>query len=200
MTDITRLLASLRRRSAHVKEFGDDITFVKLEDLDALIEALERKEEQRANWFQMAHKLGEDLDTAEKRNAELESFRTAYMEWSDKTDWVQGDKRFDVLIPWGKHRADVLKAYIERLELRIAELEESHAQAIQSRDHYKRISEEGLKKLAESRTVTVKLPKRSVGEVMHMSGFSRDYAEGWCSGNDNAIHEMRAAGIKVEAE
>lgn len=82
----------------------------------------------------------------------------------------------------------------------IAELEESHAQAIQSRDHYKRISEEGLKKLAESRTVTVKLPKRSVGEVMHMSGFSRDYAEGWCSGNDNAIHEMRAAGIKVEAE
>lgn len=36
--------------------------------------------------------------------------------------------------------------------------------------------------------VTVKLPKRSVGEVMHMSGFSRDYAEGWCSGNDNAIN------------
>ncbi|MCU8824335.1 hypothetical protein [Klebsiella quasipneumoniae] len=118
MTDINRLLTSLKRRSAHVKEFGDDITFVKLEDLDALIEALERKEEQRANWFQMAHKLGEDLDTAEKRNAELESFRTAYMEWSDKTDWVQGDKRFDVLIPWGKHRADVLKAYIERLESR----------------------------------------------------------------------------------
>ncbi|WP_341799998.1 hypothetical protein [Klebsiella michiganensis] len=52
----------------------------------------------------------------------------------------------------------------------------------------------------ESRTVTVKLPKRSVGEVMHMSGFSRDYAEGWCAGNDNAIHEMRVAGIKVEAE
>lgn len=123
MTDINRLIASLKRRSAHVKEFGDDITFVKLEDLDALIEALERKEEQRANWFQMAHKLGEDLDTAEKRNAELESFRTAYMEWSDKTDWVQGDKRFDVLIPWGKHRADVLKAYIERLESRTVTIE-----------------------------------------------------------------------------
>ncbi|MDM3361270.1 hypothetical protein VC862_19620 [Citrobacter braakii] len=42
------------------------------------------------------------------------------------------------------------------------------------------------------------LPKRSVGEVMHMSGFSRDYAEGWCSGNDNAIHEIRAAGISVK--
>ena len=49
----------------------------------------------------------------------------------------------------------------------------------------------------ESRTVTVKLPKRSVGEVMHMSGFSHDYAEGWCSGNDNAINEMKLAGIQV---
>lgn len=38
----------------------------------ALVEALERKEEQRANWFQMAQKLGEDLDSAEKRIAELE--------------------------------------------------------------------------------------------------------------------------------
>lgn len=39
----------------------------------SLVEALELKEEQRANWFQMAQKLGEDLDAAEKRNAELES-------------------------------------------------------------------------------------------------------------------------------
>ncbi|EMM5891752.1 ead/Ea22-like family protein [Klebsiella michiganensis] len=39
----------------------------------ALVEALELKEEQRANWFQMAKKLGEDLDAAEKRNAESES-------------------------------------------------------------------------------------------------------------------------------
>ncbi|HBR1074696.1 TPA: hypothetical protein L9K96_000046 [Klebsiella quasipneumoniae subsp. quasipneumoniae] len=59
-----------------------------------------------------------ELLEAKKRISELESFRTAYMEWGDKTDWVQGDKRFDVLIPWGKHRADVLKAYIERLESR----------------------------------------------------------------------------------
>ncbi|WP_336193805.1 ead/Ea22-like family protein [Klebsiella aerogenes] len=53
----------------------------------------------------------------------------------------------------------------------------------------------------ESRTVTVRLPKRSVGEVMHMSGFSRDYAEGWCAGNDNAIHQIcNTQGIKWEAE
>lgn len=39
----------------------------------ALLDEVEAKEEQRANWFQMAQKLGEDLDGAEKRIAELES-------------------------------------------------------------------------------------------------------------------------------
>lgn len=53
-------------------------------------------------------------------------------------------------------------------------------------------------RIAELESRTVKLPKRSVGEVMHMSGFSRDYAEGWCAGNDNAIHEIHNSGIKVE--
>lgn len=38
-----------------------------------LVEALELKEEQRANWFQMAQKLGDELDVTEKRIAELES-------------------------------------------------------------------------------------------------------------------------------
>ncbi|WP_419178968.1 ead/Ea22-like family protein [Salmonella enterica] len=55
-------------------------------------------------------------------------------------------------------------------------------------------------RIQELEARTVNLPKRSVGEVMHMSGFSRDYAEGWCAGNDNAIHEIRAAGIKVKGE
>ncbi|KAA0470673.1 hypothetical protein [Klebsiella aerogenes] len=36
MTDITRLISSLKRRSAHAKEFGHDVLFVKLEDIDAL--------------------------------------------------------------------------------------------------------------------------------------------------------------------
>jgi len=53
------------------------------------------------------------------------------------------------------------------------------------------------KRIAELEAREVNLPKRSIGEVMHMSGFSRDYAEGWCSGNDNAIHEIHAADIKV---
>ncbi|EAA2701055.1 hypothetical protein ACQYBH_001636 [Salmonella enterica] len=56
------------------------------------------------------------------------------------------------------------------------------------------------KRIAELEARKVNLSKLSVGEVMHMSGFSRDYAEGWCAGNDNAIHEIRTAGIKVKGE
>ncbi|EBF8601353.1 ead/Ea22-like family protein [Salmonella enterica subsp. enterica serovar Larochelle] len=55
-------------------------------------------------------------------------------------------------------------------------------------------------RIAELEARKVNLSKLSVGEVMHMSGFSRDYAEGWCAGNDNAIHEIRIAGIKVKGE
>ncbi|EHU8013690.1 ead/Ea22-like family protein [Salmonella enterica] len=54
------------------------------------------------------------------------------------------------------------------------------------------------RRIAELEARAVNLPKRSIDEVMHLSGFSRDYAEGWCAGNDNAIHEIRAAGIKVK--
>lgn len=56
------------------------------------------------------------------------------------------------------------------------------------------------RRIAELEARAVNLPKRSVDEVMHLSGFSRDYAEGWCAGNDNAIHEIRTAGIKVNGE
>lgn len=56
------------------------------------------------------------------------------------------------------------------------------------------------RRIAELEARVVNLPKRSVDEVMHLSGFSRDYAEGWCAGDDNAIHEIRTAGIKVKGE
>ncbi|WP_206430229.1 hypothetical protein [Klebsiella aerogenes] len=112
MTDLTRLITSLKRRSAHAKEFGDSITFVKLKDIDALVEALETGNTENER---MAREII-------SRNGEIEGLR--------------------------RH---------------ITELEESHAQVIQSRDHYKRMSEEGLKQLAEPRTFIVKLP--------HQAGF-----------------------------
>ncbi|HDU4605092.1 TPA: hypothetical protein RFT49_003039 [Klebsiella aerogenes] len=89
MTDITRLLASLKRRSAHAKEFGDSITFVKLKDIDALVEALE-KAQQQINELEQEHcggalmerelahsevikKLMSEIDNRDSRIAELES-------------------------------------------------------------------------------------------------------------------------------
>lgn len=46
-------------------------------------------------------------------NKRLESFKTSYMEWSDKTDWVQATAQ---PLELGKHRADVLRERIEKLK------------------------------------------------------------------------------------
>ncbi|ENN0613624.1 ead/Ea22-like family protein [Salmonella enterica] len=85
---------------------------------------------------------------------------------------------------------DVLYEKLEAAEKRIAE----------QREYYEGVIADGSKRIAELEARAVNLPKRSVDEVMHLSGFSRDYAEGWCAGNDNAMHEIRAAGIKVKGE
>ncbi|ENL8184451.1 ead/Ea22-like family protein [Salmonella enterica] len=76
-------------------------------------------------------------------------------------------------------------------EKRIAELDQRLIE-------YAGIATREAHRVAELEARKVNLSKLSVGEVMHMSGFSRDYAEGWCAGNDNAIHEIRTAGIKVK--
>ncbi|WP_410793063.1 hypothetical protein [Klebsiella aerogenes] len=80
MTDINRLLASLKRRSAHAKEFGHDILFVKIEDIDALVEVLEKAQQQNISDFEIkarlckeSNSLHDRLREAEKRIAELES-------------------------------------------------------------------------------------------------------------------------------
>lgn len=62
MTDITRLITSLKRRSAHAKEFGHDVLFVKLNDIDALVEALE-KAQTKADVYDM---LRDDYGLREK--------------------------------------------------------------------------------------------------------------------------------------
>ncbi|EHA5986721.1 ead/Ea22-like family protein [Salmonella enterica] len=78
------------------------------------------------------------------------------------------------------------------------QLEAAEKRNAEQREYYEGVIADGGKRIAELEARTVNLPKRRVGEVMRMSGFSRDYAEGWCAGNDNAIHEIRAAGIKVK--
>lgn len=88
---------------------------------------------------------------------------------------------------------DALYKKLEAAERRIAELDQRLIE-------YAGIATREAHRVAELEARKVNLSKLSVGEVMHMSGFSRDYAEGWCAGNDNAIHEIRTAGIKVKGE
>lgn len=57
----------------------------------------------------------------------MDAHRVAFNTWQEKTEWVQKDKRFDILLPWGKHRADVLKEYIDHLEAKCAALAAENA-------------------------------------------------------------------------
>ncbi|HGL6397177.1 TPA: ead/Ea22-like family protein [Citrobacter koseri] len=73
----------------------------------------------------------------------LQSFRTAFNEWHDKTEWVQGDKRFDAIKPWGKHRADVLKLYIDHLESKLEAAKQRNAELVHNhRVHAARLIDE----------------------------------------------------------
>lgn len=91
MTDITELAQLMKAAAARAKAATEDYVAHRMsitvyleeckefndlsdgpDNILALVEALEIKEEQRANWFQMAQKLGENLDAAEKRISELE--------------------------------------------------------------------------------------------------------------------------------
>ena len=84
--------------------------------------------------------------------------------------------------------------HCEELQARIAELEESNAQVIQSRDHYKRMTEEGLKQLAEARTV--KLP--DLRQIV--SGDRYVWSDGVYNYSQDVKVALAIAGIKVEVE
>ncbi|MGO0671355.1 hypothetical protein ACTO4W_27165 [Klebsiella michiganensis] len=87
MTDITRLTQEMKAAAEKAKHAGEAPvmpfdTWISMlnkyqitvcpDNILALVAALELKEEQRANWFHMAQKLGNNLDAAEKRISELE--------------------------------------------------------------------------------------------------------------------------------
>ncbi|ECH2930997.1 ead/Ea22-like family protein [Salmonella enterica] len=96
--------------------------------------------------------------------------------------------------------ATTLALLDENLQLQ-REKDATEAVALALRDDMRQAREQleaAERRMAELEARAVNLPKRSVDEVMHLSGFSRDYAEGWCAGNDNAIHEIRTVGIKVK--
>lgn len=71
----------------------------------SLLDELDVKEEQRANWFQMAQKLGEDLDAAERHIAELES-KLSKPVLLPKTNgyWNEQEKAYEEAITLAKQR------------------------------------------------------------------------------------------------
>jgi flagellar biosynthesis/type III secretory pathway chaperone len=72
--DITALAQCMKQRAISTKESGGERLVVMVDTVLAMVETLETKEEQRANWFLIAQKLGDSLDIAERRVAELTEF------------------------------------------------------------------------------------------------------------------------------
>ncbi|EKO4976818.1 ead/Ea22-like family protein [Salmonella enterica] len=132
----------------------------------------------------------EQLAAAEKRNAELERSETQLIDERDDAESALNDAYKAVMgqAPEWSNWFSFGNA-IDEIEL-VCELWRNQTDDVI----------QFLQRIAELEARAVNLPKRSVDEVMHLSGFSRDYAEGWCAGNDNAIHEIRTASIKVKGE
>lgn len=75
MTDITRLINSIKRRTSSARELGYDVLFVALDDLDVLADSLETA--LRANAAQAAHieQLQDKFNKLAAENVALKEFR-----------------------------------------------------------------------------------------------------------------------------
>ncbi|MET5789149.1 hypothetical protein WIB57_07265 [Klebsiella pneumoniae] len=165
-----------------------------------LVEALEKAQQERENWRTSfdnerfrADKLKAYIDDMEPIRAAAEKLVRCKGRYHSEQNYRALAALFGVNTPdlpplehENVHYADAAEMEIAALRQRIVGLEESNAQVIQSRDHYKRMTEEGLKQLAESRAVTVKLPQA-------VSAGGQGYQE-------QVERILTAAGIKVEAE
>ncbi|EGC2059509.1 ead/Ea22-like family protein [Salmonella enterica] len=151
-------------------------------------------------------------DPADRKKQEIYIAAEALLDELDKKQQyikLRDQENEDIALTVGKLRVE-----LEAAKKRIAELEKGHQEAAKQINSWRRLAKQNIaergkdiseleaarQRIAELEAREVNLSKLSVGEVMHMSGFSRDYAEGWCAGNDNAIHEIRTAGIKVKGE
>ncbi|WP_367073418.1 hypothetical protein [Klebsiella quasipneumoniae] len=203
MTDITELAQRARINA----ECGEHLSPAETMEL---VQALESEKRICATWRKTAKSTGEKLEKSEKTSE-------ARREAIDRTHnmFVRERERANAAeeaLEKAKTKADVydmlrddyglrekgvgLADFVDWQANRIAELEESHAQVIQSRDHYKRITDEGLRRLAESRTV--KLP--SLPRVGANTEWYQGFAAGAESMRSDCAHAINAAGIKVETE
>ncbi len=116
------------------------------------------------------------------------------MKWDEFLALVEALEKAQGMEAYWKTQCRGITDHCEELQARIAELEESNAQVIQSRDHYKRMTKEGLKQLAEARTV--KLP--DLRQIV--SGDRYVWSDGVYNYSQDVKVVLAAAGIKVEAE
>ncbi|MCY2429376.1 ead/Ea22-like family protein [Klebsiella pneumoniae] len=193
-TDITDLVQRARINA----ECGEHLSPAETMEL---VEALESEKRICATWRKTAKSTGEKLEKAQTINAAAEKLVRCKGRYHSEQNYRSLAALFGVTTPdlpplehENVHYADAAEMEIEALRQRIAELEESNAQVIQSRDHYKRMTEEGLKQLAEARTV--KLP--DLRQIV--SGDRYVWSDGVYNYSQDVKVALAAAGIKVEAE
>ncbi|MEA4666324.1 ead/Ea22-like family protein [Klebsiella pneumoniae] len=194
MTNITELAQRARINA----ECGEHLSPAETMEL---VVALESEKRICATWRKTAKSTGEKLEKAQTINAAAEKLVRCKGRYHSEQNYRALAALFGVNTPdlpplehENVHYADAAEMEIAALRQRIAELEESNAQVIQSRDHYKRMTEEGLKQLAESRTV--KLP--DLRQIV--SGDRYVWSDGVYNYSQDVKVALAAAGIKVEAE
>lgn len=98
MTDITRLINSIKRRTSSARELGYDVLFVKLDDLDVLADSLETA--LRANAAQADH-----IKQLQDMKHQLES-KLARPVQLPKTNgyWTEEEKAYEEAITFAKRQ------------------------------------------------------------------------------------------------
>lgn len=205
MTDITEL-ALITKIKKQLENF--DTVILKEDEALALVEALEKAQAAERRWHRVASRVHEQACESDVKIDGLEAIRAAAEKLVRCKGRYHSEQNYRALAALfgvntpdlppleheNVHYADAAEMEIEALRQRIAELEESNAQVIQSRDHYKRMTEEGLKQLAEARTV--KLP--DLRQIV--SGDRYVWSDGVYNYSQDVKVALAAAGIKVEAE
>ncbi|EPV1493122.1 ead/Ea22-like family protein [Klebsiella pneumoniae] len=235
MTDITELAQSLKAAAIDAKELAIIARYSKgraaaekfyalanPNNIIALVEALEKAQQERENWRTSfdnerfrADKLKAYIDDMEPIRAAAEKLVRCKGRYHSEQNYRALAALFGVKTPdlpplehENIHYAAAAEMEIAALRQRIVGLEESNAQVIQSRDHYKRMTEEGLKQLAGSRTVTVKLPDIMPPEAAPAHywgpGESMAYADGYNKSaadlKTSFAQARSSAGVNVEFE
>ncbi|EDC7614601.1 ead/Ea22-like family protein [Salmonella enterica subsp. enterica serovar Infantis] len=156
---------------------------------EALLDELDKKQQ----YIKLCDQENEDIAlTVGKLRVELEGKDAKIANLTAERDALREGEMGDAKHSNTRAAADIYFQLVEECEI------PAGGSLVEYVDDMREKLKASEKRIAELEARTVNLPKRSVGEVMRMSGFSRDYAEGWCAGNDNAIHEIRDAGIKVK--